>query len=848
MYHSRIVTIILWIFAGAYVGDASAQASAGDIKVSDQTETPTKGIFVSDHSVVFCSNGNPVHFTIEHNQNFQINCDPDPATPAGIRYLLLKKKIPGEHIRNLDSLLNLPLHRKDGEVVVLGNGVVEDMVLREDQLSALGLERPFEVWIVPFISHNIHSDTFEGHFEGGDQCLDFNLQTAISLTALNKIILLFRPTRQDAEGNLEILYNEVWGTGGLPELYPQKSYHVNMIDSESGDTMSIIRTGDGKERFKPFTKTGSFYLWINDSLGCESGGFGGYKFVQPTVEIYSRDDYAHQGDIRCLPVFADNFFDMKDFRIRTDWDPAELSITGITGINPLLTSGTIDIDSTMAREGSLTFSWSDEINNFKLVPGTKLFEICYRVLGGPGTRTEVTFHESDTYFDTGNFLSEWNDSAGTITVGPETWNAVRDYTYCYTGRDSVDVTFYTLGSFPPFTMEIPEAGIVQSGVESNEVYFQDFPIGEFSYRLTDSRGNTHFVRNAIHIPPGSPVELSLQEAISPECGAQDGLIKLETIAHDYQYIHMAGPGKEENYPQKNLFEDLTSGTYTFTTLDVNDCPSVPLIVNLSGGSAVDISIDIQDESCDETLSTVVLNVHNENNETVNTTILLDQDRIFASGTQVEISAGTHMVEVQDPDYCDLVKEIIIPEVSAPNSVRLKVLNPEVKQGEPFTVEAEYKQPDDIASHQWQPTMQLQQDGKDEATFILNASAWIGITALDDRGCTYSDSIFINISEDVQPEETLSMFLPNAISPNGDGQNDHLRIFSQDPNLTVEDIHIYDRYGNILFQSTGPFNDRILWDGRVNAKTIPPGVYVVQLRIRKSDQSLIELTETVTILR
>src|SRR5690606_17490239 len=239
------------------------------------------------------------------------------------------------------------------------------------------------------------------------------------------------------------------------------------------------------------------------------------------------------------------------------------------------------------------------------------------------------------------------------------------------------------------------------------------------------------------------------------------------------------------------------GTYTFTTFDVNDCPSVPLTVNLSGGSAVDISIDIQDESCDETLSTVVLNVHNEYNETVNTTILLDQDKIIASGTPVEISPGTHMVEVQDPDYCDLVKEIIIPEASAPNSVRLMVLNPEVKQGEPFKVLASYEQPDDIASHQWQPTMQLQQDGKDEATFILNTSAWLGITALDDRGCTYSDSIFINITEDVQPEETLSLFLPNAFSPNGDGQNDQLRIFSQDPSLTVEDIHIYDRYGNIL---------------------------------------------------
>lgn len=230
----------------------------------------------------------------------------------------------------------------------------------------------------------------------------------------------------------------------------------------------------------------------------------------------------------------------------------------------------------------MKLTWTDTMHDFKLVPGTKLFDLCFTVLANPGTKAEISFDKNGTYFDNGNFQSEWEASAGTITVMPNTWNVLRYYTYCYSGQDSVDITFYTLGISPPFTMEIPEAGISKSGIQGNEISFTDFPAGEFSYRLTDSVGGTHYVHNAINIPSGSQTELSLAKALPAECGVNNGRIKLNTIESDYQYIHVSGPGVDEYYPQKTLFEDLTSGTYTFTISDSGECHSKPLVVELTG--------------------------------------------------------------------------------------------------------------------------------------------------------------------------------------------------------------------------------------------------------------------------
>ncbi len=96
-----------------------------------------------------------------------------------------------------------------------------------------------------------------------------------------------------------------------------------------------------------------------------------------------------------------------------------------------------------------------------------------------------------------------------------------------------------------------------------------------------------------------------------------------------------------------------------------------------------------------------------------------------------------------------------------------------------------------------------------------------ITALDTFN---NESAFSNIiCVDNCPEYTL----PNAFTPNGDGQNE---LFIPYPYRFIDriDIQVFNRWGNLVFQTTNP---DIQWDGKNQAgKDLADGVYFYSCRV------------------
>jgi gliding motility-associated-like protein len=78
----------------------------------------------------------------------------------------------------------------------------------------------------------------------------------------------------------------------------------------------------------------------------------------------------------------------------------------------------------------------------------------------------------------------------------------------------------------------------------------------------------------------------------------------------------------------------------------------------------------------------------------------------------------------------------------------------------------------------------------------------------------------NYAEVIPP---LSIYIPNAFTPNGDGINDSFGVKGEG----IKDFRlvIFNRWGDVIFESTEP---RKLWDGRVAGKPVEQGVYVYQL--------------------
>lgn len=113
---------------------------------------------------------------------------------------------------------------------------------------------------------------------------------------------------------------------------------------------------------------------------------------------------------------------------------------------------------------------------------------------------------------------------------------------------------------------------------------------------------------------------------------------------------------------------------------------------------------------------------------------------------------------------------------------------------------------------------------------------VTLEGTDAAGCPAS----VTHSLVVLPADTL---IPNVFSPNGDGINDNL-VFTLPP-LRQFHVQVFDRWGKLMFTSTDIKNS---WDGTVNGKPCPEGVYFFELRASLLQAGTIQYAGNATLLR
>lgn len=98
-------------------------------------------------------------------------------------------------------------------------------------------------------------------------------------------------------------------------------------------------------------------------------------------------------------------------------------------------------------------------------------------------------------------------------------------------------------------------------------------------------------------------------------------------------------------------------------------------------------------------------------------------------------------------------------------------------------------------------------------------------------------------EDPAPKHK-ELLIPNAFTPNNDGQNDIFKI----KNITDErliDFKVFNRWGTILFRTTDPGAG---WDGTYRGQPQSIGVYGYVIQIGYSDGYVETYKGTVTLIK
>lgn len=135
-----------------------------------------------------------------------------------------------------------------------------------------------------------------------------------------------------------------------------------------------------------------------------------------------------------------------------------------------------------------------------------------------------------------------------------------------------------------------------------------------------------------------------------------------------------------------------------------------------------------------------------------------------------------------------------------------------------------------------------QDSSDLPTFTVSKSGKYLARVLGDCGWAESDFnvAFANC-------DSCNVFIPNAFSPNGDGINDILEVFS-DCELQQFSISIYNRWGSLIHQSNLQSS---CWDGKIGDSKMQSDnyVYILKYQVQElGDLFFRELSGGFTVIR
>jgi gliding motility-associated-like protein len=112
---------------------------------------------------------------------------------------------------------------------------------------------------------------------------------------------------------------------------------------------------------------------------------------------------------------------------------------------------------------------------------------------------------------------------------------------------------------------------------------------------------------------------------------------------------------------------------------------------------------------------------------------------------------------------------------------------------------------------------------------------------DAYGCTNIDTVVVTVLDVICSEPYI--YVPNAFTPNGDGNNDILYVHAD---MAVElYFAIYDRWGECMFQTTDASKG---WDGKYKGKPLDPAVFVYYLKVTCLNRLQFEKKGNITLIR
>lgn len=336
------------------------------------------------------------------------------------------------------------------------------------------------------------------------------------------------------------------------------------------------------------------------------------------------------------------------------------------------------------------------------------------------------------------------------------------------------------------------------------------PAGSYSITITDANSCTLVQAATINEPQAIALNVTTTAIIC--AGQNNGTLTATATGGNPAYnFSITGTSGTPQTSASGQFVNLVADNYTVVVTDQNSC-STSTTATVDSQTTIVHAISSVDPSCWGYSDGKVFEV--ASGGVSGFTYTFSNGATNTTGTLLNLPAGTYAVTVSDANNCTAADSTTLVQ---PDSVQV-VVSPtpaDVKLGNSLQITSTTNQTGTV-TYEWTPSFGL--SCYDCANPVFNGvySQKYQLVLVNENGCTDTADVDINVIP------TYDVFIPNAFTPNGDGNNDFWQLFGDLNGLKQVEVAVYNRIGEKVFESN---NIDFKWDGTYLGTAAPEGVYV-----------------------
>ncbi len=501
----------------------------------------------------------------------------------------------------------------------------------------------------------------------------------------------------------------------------------------------------------------------------------------------------------------------------------------ITGATTLCEGDSTPIVFNFADPGEYDVIWSDGTNNFTAT-GMSNGDV---IMVSPTVNTTYSLVGSESSTSS-RCASTIDPTTSQITIPVIDVPEINDFAIVCDNLGAFFVVSFTISGGDPANYVVNgNPGTLTGNSFVSEPMISGLP---YLFEISDGSGCPPVTLTATEYCSCTPdirAEISIEENISCP-GEADGSLSVNNVNGLAPFVF--------NWDTGNTGTDISglpTGTYTVTMTDANACTRIDSFF-LSQPDSISADIEGITTTCHGDADGMIelSSVRGGTGEYsfgIENLVTEYPDEIFYN-----LEGGEYTVIITDANGCTGTQMVEVPEpekliVDLGDDVTLDL-------GDSIDLIAFANLP--IDSILWTPEELMDCTNCMVQNVKPFLSTRYSIAVSNDAGCKSEDDIRIFIDNNPQ------VYIPNAFSPNGDGNNDFFTVYGGSSVTKIHTIQVFSRWGEVLYSNDELElnNEEEGWNGKFKGRQMPSGVYTYFTEIEFVDGSRELFKGSVNLLR